>query len=50
MAWDNGKVGFFGIYLKSIFFVFANLIFFVPKRHLTVEIEDITTDIRKVCE
>ncbi len=28
--------------LKGVFFIFANLIFFLPRRKVTVEIEDLT--------
>ncbi|MCP4524126.1 MAG: AMP-binding protein [Candidatus Gracilibacteria bacterium] len=46
MAWDNGKTSFGGIYIKSIWYVFANLIFFVPKRKVNIQIEDITESIK----
>jgi len=44
-AWDNGKTWFFSLLLKGIFIVFANLIFFVPKRKVSIELEDITDQI-----
>ena len=44
-AWDNWETSFFGIYLKCIWFAFANFIFLVPKRDVNIEIEDITNDI-----
>ncbi|MCP4522739.1 MAG: 1-acyl-sn-glycerol-3-phosphate acyltransferase, partial [Candidatus Gracilibacteria bacterium] len=46
MAWDNGKTSFGGIYLKSIWYVLANGIFFVPKRKVDIQIEDITETIK----
>ncbi len=45
MAWDNWKSWFWKLYLKSIWYVIANLIFFVPKREVNIEIEDITEQI-----
>lgn len=45
MAWDNWKTWFGWLYLKSIWYVIVNLIFFVPKRTVNLEIEDITSDI-----
>jgi acyl carrier protein len=45
MAWDNGKTSFFWLYWKSIWYVIANLIFFVPKRKVNIYIEDITEQI-----
>ena len=47
MAWDNGKTSFWKAYLKSIWYVLANLIFFVPKREVNISIEDITPEIQK---
>ena len=46
MAWDNGETWFWGLYLKSIWYVIANFIFFVPKREVNICIEDITQDIK----
>ncbi len=46
MAWDNGKTWFGMLYLKSVWYVLANFIFFVPKREVTLEIEDITAQIQ----
>ena len=45
MAWDNGKTWFWTLALKSILLVFVNLRFFVPKRNVTLELEDITEQI-----
>lgn len=44
-AWDNGKTSFWKAYLKSIFYVFANVIFFVPKRSVSIEIHDMTQEL-----
>ncbi len=46
MARDNWKTWFFKLYWMSIKYVFANLIFFVPKREVNIEIEDITENIK----
>ncbi|MCD5380335.1 1-acyl-sn-glycerol-3-phosphate acyltransferase [Candidatus Gracilibacteria bacterium] len=45
MAWDNGTSGFGTLYLKSIWYVLANFVFFVPKRKVNIHIEDITEQI-----
>lgn len=50
MAWDNGETSFWSAYLKSIKYVFANLIFFVPKREVTLDIHDLTIDIKTQSE
>jgi len=44
-SWDNGDTGFWKAYLRSIWYVLANLIFFVPKRKISIELQDITKDI-----
>lgn len=44
-AWDDSKTWFWKAYLKSVFYVFANFIFFVPKREVNIEIVDITKQI-----
>lgn len=45
MAWDNWKIWFWKIYLKCIWYVIANLIFFVPKRIVKLQLEDITEQV-----
>jgi len=45
MAWDNWKTWFWILALKSLFYIFVNFIFFVPKRNVTLELEDITDQI-----
>ena len=45
MAWDNWNTWFFWIYRKCVWYVISNLIFFVPKRDVNIEIEDITDQI-----
>ena len=46
--WSRAKTGrtpnFAWTYLKGIFYVLANLIFFLPRRDVTITFEDITTD------
>ncbi|MDD3302769.1 MAG: lysophospholipid acyltransferase family protein [Candidatus Gracilibacteria bacterium] len=46
-AWDNGKTTFFDAYKKGIKYAFANLLFFVPKRDVDIEIFDFTDEINK---
>lgn len=44
--WSKARTGrtpnFFVQLLKGIFYIFANLIFFLPRRKVTIEIEDLT--------
>lgn len=47
MAWDNGNTSFWKIYLKCIWYVIANGIFFVPKRRVSIYIEDISFQVQK---
>ncbi|WP_018336130.1 lysophospholipid acyltransferase family protein [Butyricimonas synergistica] len=46
--WSRAKTGkspdFLWTYLKGIFYVLANLIFFVPRRDVTITFEDITEE------
>lgn len=46
--WSRAKTGrspnFAWTYLKGIFYVLANLLFFVPRRDVTITFEDITSD------
>ena len=44
MAWDNGKTTFGKAYLLSIWYLLANLIFFVPKREVSLSLFDITAE------
>lgn len=46
-AWDNGSTGFGKAYLQSIRYVFANLVFFVPKRKVHIHIEDLSWEIQR---
>lgn len=41
---DGRSPNFAWTYLKGIFYVLANLIFFVPRRDVTITFEDITAD------
>ena len=43
-AWMGERPNFLYTYMKAIFYVFANLIFFVPKRTVSLEFIDITED------
>lgn len=45
MWWDNWKTWLFSLLWKWIWIIVANLIFFVPKRKVSLEIEDITEQI-----
>jgi len=44
-SWDNWKTGFFKLFWKGVFIIFINFIFFVPKRKVNIEIEDIASQI-----
>lgn len=46
-ARDNGQTTFVKAYIKSVKMVFANLIFFVPKRDVNLEIFDLTKEINE---
>ncbi len=41
-AWDNWETTFWQAYLKCIWYVMANFTFFVPKRKVNIEIQDLT--------
>jgi len=43
-AWTGRTPDFFKTFLKGVFYIFANLIFFVPKRRITIELVDITSE------
>ena len=46
-AWDGTRPAFLPAYLKAIFYFFTNLIFFCPKRDVTLEFVDITEEAKK---
>lgn len=46
-AWKGTRPIFLALYLKGIFYFFANLIFFCPKRSVSLEFFDITEDAKK---
>lgn len=46
-SWDNWKTWIFSLMLKWLFFIFANFVFFLPKREVNIELVDITDDINK---
>ncbi|MEA3318102.1 MAG: lysophospholipid acyltransferase family protein [Bacteroidota bacterium] len=43
-AWDGTRPIFLKTFLKGIFYFFANLMFFIPKREVTIEFENITEE------
>jgi len=43
-AWTGEQPPFLPVFLKGIFYMFANLIFFCPKRDVSLEIVDITDE------
>lgn len=45
MAWDNWKTPFFILLLKWIKILFANILFFTPRRNVSIQIVDMTKDI-----
>jgi len=46
-AWDGTRPEFLKTFLKGIFYFFANLIFFIPKRKVTIEFENITVEAKQ---
>ncbi|MCK9639165.1 MAG: 1-acyl-sn-glycerol-3-phosphate acyltransferase [Prolixibacteraceae bacterium] len=52
--WSKAKTGkspnFFFQLLKGLFFVLLNLIFFLPKRTVTIEFEDLTASSKSIAE
>ncbi len=46
-AWWGRSPDFFKVLMRSIFYVLANLIFFVPKRDVHIEFVDITTEAKE---
>ena len=49
-AWSGRAPNFFLNVLRSIFYLLANFIFFVPKRHVTLEFEDITEKAKQMSQ
>ncbi|MDA3780138.1 MAG: lysophospholipid acyltransferase family protein [Bacteroidales bacterium] len=49
-AWDGTRPQFLKTFLKGIFYLFANLFFFIPKRKVSIEFENITIDAKKNAE
>lgn len=47
-AWVGKTPPLVSTYVKAIAMIFANLLFFVPKRKVTIEFVDITTEARKM--
>jgi len=47
-AWSAEPPNFFLNVLRSFFYLLANFIFFVPKRKVTIEFEDITEKTKKI--
>lgn len=52
--WSKAKTGkspnFFLQLLKGLFFVLANLVFFVPKRTVTIEFENLTAEAKRIAQ
>jgi long-chain-fatty-acid--[acyl-carrier-protein] ligase len=46
-AWWGKSPDFFKVFLLSVFYVLANLIFFVPKRNVEIEFVDITDEAKE---
>ncbi len=46
-AWTGKSPDFFPTYLKSVWYVLANLIFFLPRRKVTIEFKDLTAEAKK---
>lgn len=46
-AWDGWESWFGSIYLKCIWYVFANLFFFAPKREVNLDISDLTEELKE---
>ncbi|PID87678.1 hypothetical protein CSB07_00300 [Candidatus Gracilibacteria bacterium] len=44
-AWDNGESSFFKLFGKAVFMTFINLFIFLPKRKVSLELEDITKEV-----
>jgi len=44
-VWDNNETSFWKLILLWIWFIFVNLLFFLPKRQINIEIIDITNEI-----
>jgi acyl carrier protein len=49
-AWIGRSPDFIPTYLKSIWYVIANLFFFLPKRTVTIEFEDLTQKAKEAAE
>ena len=47
-AWIGKSPSFVKTYLKAIWYVLANLIFFLPRRKVTFEFADLTTELREI--
>ena len=46
-AWDGTRPEFLKTFLKGFFYFFANFIFFIPKRKVTIEFENITVEAKQ---
>jgi len=47
-AWWGKSPSFFNVLVRSVFYVLANFIFFVPKRSIEIEFEDITEEAKRM--
>lgn len=46
-AWWGKSPNFLKVFLRSIFYVLANLVFFVPKRSVEIEFVDLTQELKR---
>ena len=49
-AWNGRAPNFVWTYLKAIFYLLANFIFFLPRREVSIEFEDITPAAKKIAQ
>lgn len=50
VAWKGHRPSFVFTYLKGLFYLLANLIFFIPKRHVNIEFVDLSEQARIRCK
>jgi 1-acyl-sn-glycerol-3-phosphate acyltransferase len=47
-AYEGKSPNFLKVFFKSILTIIANLIFFVPKREVKIEIENLTKELKNI--
>ena len=47
-AWEGRSPGFLKTFLKAVFLIFANLLFFLPRRKVTMEFIDVTNEAKEM--